>query len=166
MEFTRRTAQLLHEDHHETLVMIENLEAMIAAAKRKLPDINDSTVRSTLEKAATSIQKEVRDHFAFEESELFTRLAELGDEDIGNHLRDEHKAILPLGVQVSDLAKAALIENFTDDSWQQFKEIAAELIERMLSHIQKEEMALLPLLDEILDSETDFKLSENYGSTH
>ena len=100
MQFSRRTAQLLHEDHRATLAMIENLEDLIARAKRNLPDVSDATTRKTLEHAATAIEQEVRDHFAFEENELFTRLADSGDADIGEHLRDEHHAILPVGEQV------------------------------------------------------------------
>ena len=88
----------------------------------------------------------------------------MGDADIGEHLREEHKAILPVGEQVASLARTALDGSFDDQSWPQFKAQAGELIERMLAHIQKEEMALLPVLDELLDPQTDFELSENYGS--
>lgn len=164
MQFSRRTAQLLHEDHQATLVMVEQLEDMIARAKRNLPDVNDTATRKTLESAAAAIEQEVRDHFAFEENELFTRLADMGDAEIGEHLRDEHHAILPVGEQVASLARTALDSGFTDQSWPQFKAHAGELIERLLAHIQKEEMALLPMLDELLDPQTDFELSENYGS--
>ena len=143
--------------------MIEELESLLARAKRLPPDINDPATRKTLEKAATAIEQEIRDHFAFEENELFTRLADMGDADIGEHLRDEHHAILPVGEQVSALARAALENGFSDKSWPQFKTLTGELIERMLAHIQKEEMALLPMLDELLDPETDLELSENYG---
>ena len=62
--------------------------------------------------------------FAFEEDELFTRLAEMGDAEIGEHLRDEHRAILPVGEQVATLARTALSEGFTDQSWPQFKVLA------------------------------------------
>ena len=163
MEFSRRTAQLLHEDHRATLEMIESLENLIARAKRNLPDISNADTKKTLAHAATAIEQEVRGHFAFEEDELFTRLAELGDVEIGDHLRDEHRAILPVGEQVAALAKAALNSGFTDQSWSQFKILAGELTERLLAHIQKEEMALLPVLDELLDPETDFALSERYS---
>jgi len=164
MQFSRRTAQLLHEDHQATLVMIEQLEDLIARAKRNLPDINDTATSKTLEHAATAIEQEVRDHFAFEEDELFTRLADMGDAEIGEHLREEHHAILPVGEQVASIARIALESGFDDQSWPQFKTHAGELIERLLAHIQKEEMALLPMLDELLDPQTDFELSENYGS--
>lgn len=163
MQFSRRTAQLLHEDHRETLAMIEDLEGLLARARRTPPDINDPATRKTVEKAANAIEHEVRDHFAFEENELFTRLADMGDEDIGAHLRDEHHAILPVGEAVSALARAALQDGFSDRNWPQFKSRTGELIERMLAHIQKEEMALLPMLEDLLDPETDLQLSENYG---
>jgi hemerythrin-like domain-containing protein len=165
MQFSRRTAQLLHDDHRATLAMIENLEDLIARAKRTLPDVGDAATRKTLEQAATGIEQEVRDHFAFEENELFTRLADMGDADIGEHLRDEHNAILPIGEQVSALARAALEGGFTDQSWSQFRASTGELIERMLAHIQKEEMALLPVLDDLLDAETDLELSTAYGGS-
>jgi hypothetical protein len=32
----------------------------------------------------------------------------------------------------------------------------------MLAHVQKEEMALLPLLDEAMDAESEARLYENY----
>jgi hypothetical protein len=35
----------------------------------------------------------------------------------------------------------------------------------MLAHIQKEEMALLPVLDDLLDAETDLELSTAYGGS-
>lgn len=165
MQFSRRTAQLLHEDHRATLAMIESLEDLIARTRRSLPDINDAATREVLKSAATAIEQEVRDHFAFEENELFTRLADMGDTDIGEHLRDEHHAILPVGEQVSALARAALENGFTEQSWPQFKAQAGELTERLLAHIQKEEMALLPMLDELLDAETDLDLSTNYAGS-
>jgi hypothetical protein len=32
----------------------------------------------------------------------------------------------------------------------------------MLAHVQKEEMALLPLLDEVMDADAEARLYENY----
>jgi hypothetical protein len=89
----------------------------------------------------------------------------MGDADIGEHLRDEHNAILPIGEQVSALARAALEDGFTEQSWSHFRASTGELIERMLAHIQKEEMALLPVLDDLLDAETDLELSTAYGGS-
>lgn len=166
MDFSRRTAQLLHEDHQATVEIIEALDAMIGRAKRSIPDISDATVRKALEMAATAIEDEISEHFNFEETELFTRLEDFGDVEISEHLREEHAVLLPLGKQVSDLAKSALENGFSDTQWATFRPLAGELIERMLSHIQKEEMALLPMLEDLLDPETDMELSVNYANIH
>lgn len=166
MSFTRRTAQLLHEDHQQTIVVIEALDELIAKARKKAPDTTDPTVRKTLEKATGAIEEEVSQHFAFEENELFTRLEEMGDVAIGEHLRGEHAALLPLGEAVGAMARTALEDGFTDESWASFRNTSGELIERMFAHIQKEEMALLPALEDLLDAETDMELSSAYDDTH
>lgn len=163
MTFSRRTAQLLHEDHQATIAMIESLEQMIMRARRSQPDVNDPHIRRVLEAAGASIEHEIQSHFAFEENELFTRLAEAGDVGIGEHLKSEHQAMRGLAGQVALAAKEALSNGFTDDSWRTFASLAGELIERMLAHIQKEEMALLPMLDELLDPETDMRLAGLYA---
>ncbi len=166
MNFSRRTAQLLHEDHQATIVIIEALDQMIAQARKTPPDVTDPTVQATLKRAASAIRDEVSNHFTFEETELFTRLEDLGDVGIAAHLREEHAALLPLGNQVADRAAQALESGFTPDQWRDFHSYAGELIERMFAHIQKEEMALLPMLDELLDDETDLELSTRYGENH
>ncbi len=166
MSFTCRTAQLLHDDHQATVSVIEDLDQMIARAKRSVPDINDPVVKATLAKAAASISDEVSRHFSFEEDRLFTMLEEMGDAQIGAHLREEHAILLPLGNQVASLARTALSEGFSEDSWKEFRAKAVELVERMITHIQKEEMALLPMLEELLDPETDLALSTAYNESH
>ncbi len=163
MEFSRRTAQLLHEEHHATIAMIEGLEGMIARAKKTAPDTSDPQIVKILQQARETVEQDVRSHFAFEERELFTRLAEFGDMAIGNHLTDEHRAMLPVAEQVASIATSAMSEGFDDASWMEFRALTGELIERMLAHIQKEEMALLPILEELLDPETDMKLAEIYS---
>jgi hemerythrin-like domain-containing protein len=166
MSFTRRTAQLLHEDHQATIEVIEALDQMIARARKNAPDLGDAKVRAALTAATNAIEEEISIHFAFEEDELFTRLEDMGDVEIGAHLRDEHAAILPLGKEVSQRAKRALDTGFSSTEWVEFRTVTGELIERMFAHIQKEEMALLPMLDELLDSKTDMELAMAYGENH
>ena len=164
MNFSSRIAQLIHEDHSETITLIELLEDMVAKAGRKTPDVADDVVSKTLKKTADLIVHETRHHFQFEENRLFPILEEAGDQAIGAHLREEHAAILPLGEQVEALATAALAEGFDDNSWANFRNLTGEMTERMLAHIQKEEMALLPLLEDLLDPETDMELSEAFAA--
>lgn len=164
MDFTSRIAQLIHEDHSETIALIESLEEMVAKARRNTPDVNDPQVSKTLKKAAEMIAHETRGHFHFEENNLFPLLEEAGDVAIGAHLREEHASILPLGERAETLANDALANGFTDESWKEFRNLTGEMTERMLSHIQKEEMALLPLLEDLLDPETDMELSEAFAA--
>ena len=163
MSFDRRTPQLLHDDHQATIIVIETLEQMLSRAKRSIPDATDPSVKKSLQTAASAIEEEISAHFTFEEEELFTRLADAGDGAIGAHLAEEHKAILPLGIQMAALARAALDSGFTDTGWSEFRAVTSELIERMIPHIQKEEMALLPILDDLLDPKTDMELSTAYA---
>ncbi len=164
MDFSRRTAAMLHDDHMQTVALVEAIEDMLANAGRGMPDTTDAQVRAILTRAAREIDHEVRHHFTFEEQELFTRLAEAGDVEIGDHLREEHAAILPLGLSVAASAAGALEAGFDAAGWKAFRAEAAELAERMMVHIQKEEMALLPIVEDLLDPETDMELSTAYSA--
>ncbi|KUJ85445.1 hypothetical protein AVO45_00120 [Ruegeria marisrubri] len=166
MTFSRRTAQLLHEDHQQTIAVIEALDQLIAKHRKKAPDTSDAWVRTTLTQAIGALEEEVNLHFAFEETELFTRLEDMGDVGIGEHLREEHRALTPLGTKVAEMSRDTLENGFTDESWTEFRNVAGELIERMYAHIQKEEMALVPALEDLLDPETDMELSAAYAGNH
>jgi len=160
MSFAHRVTQMLHDEHMATVEMLNGLEEILAKAGKSPPDTGSDSVRNALGTAAALIEEEVHSHFSFEEQSLFTRLAEMGDEAIGAHLTEEHQIMLPVGEKIAAMARQALESGFTQETWTEFRGAASELIERMLAHIQKEEMALLPVLDEILDAETDFALSE------
>ncbi len=166
MEFSRRTAQLLHEDHANTIALVEELEEVIRKAGRKMPDTSDAATRKTLSKTAAMIDRELRGHFAFEEDELFTRLEEAGDVGIGAHLREEHAALVPLGEEVGRIAAEALETGFTEASWKTFRGRSGEFIEMMYSHVQKEEMGLLPALEDLLEPEEDMELAEGFEAAH
>jgi hemerythrin-like domain-containing protein len=163
MSFIHRVTRMLHDEHMASVAMLNDLEGLLAASGRTAPDTSAAAVADTLAAIADVIEGEVTSHFAFEEEQLFTRLAEFGDDAIGQHLSEEHRAILPLGQALARMARTALTDGFTPEIWDRFRSRAGELVERMLAHIQKEEMALLPILDDVLDTETDFLLSERRG---
>jgi hypothetical protein len=68
----------------------------------------------------------------------------------------------PIGVEVAGLAREASARGFDDAQWQKFRRLGQELCDRMLVHVQKEEMALLPLLEEYMDPETEARLYQEY----
>jgi hemerythrin-like domain-containing protein len=162
MSFTNRISQTLHEEHRATVALMERLEQLIARHRRSRPDVNDRAVVQLLSDLSTGVEAEVQRHFAFEEDRLFAYLAAIGDEAIGAHLTDEHTAMRPIGVRIAALAREAAVRGFDDAGWDEFRRSGQELCERILAHVQKEEMALLPLLEENMDADTEARLLQDY----
>lgn len=149
MEFNRRISRRLHEEHVATLALWGRLESVLAAGR------HDAAL---LKSAAVSLERELDRHFRFEETELFPRLAEAGEGDIGELLREEHETIRAAGIRFIALAKE-------DSLGKDLRTLGLELAERLVSHVQKEEMALLPALDDFIDDETDHELDSAYAAT-
>jgi len=149
MEFNRHISRRLHEEHLATLALWGRLEAALAAGR------HDAAL---LRSAAASLERELDRHFRFEEAELFPRLAEAGEADIGELLREEHDTIRAAGMRFIALTKE-------DPSSKEVRTLGLELAERLVSHVQKEEMALLPALDDFIDEETDHELDSAYAAT-
>lgn len=162
MTFTNRISQVLHEEHRATVALMERLEQLVARHRGSAPDRNDQVVAQLLSDLSTGVQAEVERHFDFEEGQLFTYLGAVGDEAIGAHLTSEHEAMRPLGLRLAALAREASGQGFDRARWDEFRRIGLELCERMVAHVQKEEMALLPLLDEVMDAESEARLYEAY----
>ena len=139
----RQVSRRLHEEHQASLALWTRLEAALAAGK-----VDAALMRS----AAASLAEEIERHFAFEETELFPRLAAAGEGDIAELLAEEHQGIRAAGLRFIAAAK----ENPLDA---QLRPLGLELAERLVSHVQKEEMSMLPALDDLLDDETDEALA-------
>ena len=148
MEFNRHISRRLHEEHIATLALWSRVESSLAANR---PDA------ALLKSAAAALAEELDRHFAFEEAELFPRLAAAGEADIGMLLADEHATIRDVGREF-----IALVKGEPDST--RLRTLGLELAERLVSHVQKEEMSLLPSLDDLLDEETDAELTSTYAS--
>jgi hemerythrin-like domain-containing protein len=166
MSFANRISQTLHDEHCSTIALMERLERLISQYRRGAPpDTANDAVAKLLSDLAVSVTSEVERHFAFEENRLFPYLEKAGDAAIGAHLTDEHNAIRPLGTCIAVLAREAVGRGFDAARWDVFRRVGQELSERMLMHVQKEEMALLPLLEESMDPDTEACLYQDYGET-
>lgn len=162
MTFANRISQVLHEEHRATVALMERLEQFLARQRGKPPAAADQTAARLLSDLSTGVEAEVQRHFDFEEQKLFSFLNAAGDSAIGAHLTSEHNAMRPLGKRLAELARSGAAGGFDRDGWEEFQRLGADLCERMLMHVQKEEMALLPLLDEMIDAETEVKLYDSY----
>lgn len=142
---TRQVNRRLHEEHQATLALWARVEATLASGRA-----DPALMRS----AASSLADEVHRHFVFEERELFPRLAASGEGDIAELLHEEHAVIL-------DAAQRFIAFVKEDASQAQVKVLGLELAERLVSHVQKEEMSMLPALEDLLDDDADAELALN-----
>ena len=163
MSFANRISQTLHDEHGATVALMERLEQLLARGRRAgPPDRADSNVARLLSDLSNGLETEVDRHFTFEENHLFNYLEAVGDTGICEHLTSEHQVMRPLGTRVAALARAAASSGFTPESWEEFTRLGQELGDLMLAHVQKEEMALLPVLEDNMDSETEARLYQEY----
>ena len=162
MSFANRISQTLHDEHGATVALMERLEQMLARWRRGPPDKLDGGVARLLSDLSASVEAEVERHFAFEEEYIFTYLEGIGDAEIGKHLTNEHAAMRPTGKRIAAMARAAAVNGFSPAEWEEFMRLGKEFGDRILAHVQKEEMALLPVLEENMDAETEAELFQKY----
>ena len=91
-------------------------------------------------------------------------MAEAGDGDMAALMTEEHEAIRAVAAELRPLAEAASRGTLDAAGWDALRRGALELVERQVAHIQKETMALLPLLDDVLDEDTDRDLAFAYAA--
>ncbi len=163
--FTNRVCQTLHDEHATNLVLLERLERLISRHGRTPPSNTDPVARQLLPELRSGMASEVKRHFDFEENELFPYLDSIGESAIGAHLAEEHAVLRPLITQLSKIAQAVLDRGFDAANWSEFQRVGMELRELLSAHIQKEEMSLLPVIDEGMDSETELRLYQDYMDT-
>jgi hemerythrin-like domain-containing protein len=156
MEFNRHISRRLHEEHEATLALWGRLEQALALRGTKPPAQEDLRL---LRDCAAQLADEVTRHFAFEEEELFPRLAAAGEGDIAELLAEEHAAIRAGARRFAELAHPGATP---EARWPELRALALELAERLVSHVQKEEMSLLPSLEDLLDEDTDQALAGSY----
>jgi hemerythrin-like domain-containing protein len=163
VEFTNRVCQSLHDEHMATLALFARLEALLGRHNRTdPPDAADPGTARLLRDLRTWVDTEIKRHFDFEEDELFGYLDEHGDKALGTSLTGEHRVIRPLGARIGALAQEAAGGRFSAAKWDEFWRSGQELAERIRGHVQKEEMALLPAIEDAMDPDTDARLYQEY----
>lgn len=157
-----KIGDLLHLDHMATLEVLQTLEDFLRRQGRTVPDSRDAKVRDLLGRVLAVIGLDVGKHFGFEENHLFPLFLQQGESGIVGILTQEHAAILPLANSLSAMIAKALEAGFTPVSWGMVRELGAELAEREIFHIQKEEMGLLAAISMLIKAEDDEALARKY----
>jgi hemerythrin-like domain-containing protein len=163
MDYPRQTARTLHAEHREHLALLGRVEAGLARLPRAA-ERQHAELQRLLAALAHELQVQTPRHFDFEEQQLFTRMTGSGDGPIAALLTEEHGAMRDVAAELAPLLAAARQGTLDDGGWAQLQQAALELVERQVSHIQKEEMALLPMLEELLDDDTDRQLAMDYAA--
>jgi hemerythrin-like domain-containing protein len=163
MTFRHQVSNALDDEHRTHLDLLGRVEQAVARAPRSgaAPDAELLRVVRTLQR---HLETEVGRHFDFEESALFPRMEEAGDGDLAALLVEEHGAIRAVCGELLPLLREAGEGTLTPVGWETLRRTALELVERQVAHIQKETMALLPLLDDLLDDGTDRELAFAYAA--
>lgn len=157
MEFRRHLCRSLYEEHERSLALLERLEALLGSGDAE-------NARPFLKDFVQAVGREVGPHFAFEEEEVFPLLAAAGEEEMAGLLVEEHRRLLPLAVRLMELASLAIGRGMTSTAWSEFRDRGATLASALAAHIEKENRALLPALEDFLDDEEDSRLSLELAS--
>ena len=161
MSFMRQVSQTLDSEHRSNLDLLGRVEQALAQASRAAADPEFPRLAGAF---ARLIEHDIGRHFEFEENELFPRMAEAGDGDMAELMREEHDAIREVAAELLPLAHAAAKGRLDAAGFEALRRGALEMVERQVAHIQKETMALLPLLDDLLDDDLDRTLAFGYAA--
>ena len=158
MNFSRQVSRTLDEEHRSNLELLGKVEQAIARATKP-----DAGLAGLLAQFAQALDHDIERHFRFEEESLFPRMEDAGDGEMAALLVEEHDTIREVAAEMLPLARAAVAGTIDAEGWSTLRRSALEMVERQVAHIQKETMALLPLLDDLLDDDTDRELAFAYA---
>jgi len=159
----RQVSHALDTEHRSNLELLGRVEQAFVRAPR-VGAARDTDVRRLAAALLRLIEQDIGRHFDFEERELFPRVADAGEGAIAELLQHEHDAIRAVASEIEPLLRAVAAGTLDDDGFATMKRGTLEMVERQVAHIQKETMALLPMLDDLLDDETDRALAFAYAS--
>jgi hemerythrin-like domain-containing protein len=158
MQLRRQTSRTLHEEHVTVLGLLDRFEQALIPLKSGPPGPDEGAWGLLLTRLESALEHEITRHFALEEEQLFPRLREYGAGDLADLLLEEHASIRGVAGTLLELIARAARRELDPPSWQVFRVRGLELVERLGSHARKEEDALVPVVDEMLDEQTDMEI--------
>ncbi|MGE5169081.1 MAG: hemerythrin domain-containing protein [Rudaea sp.] len=152
-------SRALDDEHRANLALLDRVEQAFGHTR----DRGSDELRMLAGALVRQVEQDIGRHFEFEERELFPRMADAGDGDMAALLAEEHASIRAVAEELLPLARAAEEGTLDAAGWDALARGALEIAERQVAHIQKESMALLPLLDDLLDEDDDRELAFAYA---
>ena len=154
----RQTSRQLHEEHLHVIALLDRLALAAARPRGAPPAPDDETWGPLLPQLANALQHEVTRHFDLEEQKLFPLLREQGHGDLAELLLEEHRVIREVARPLLELVAVARGGSLDEAGWKSLRLLLLELVDRLGSHARMEEDALVPVVDEILDDDTDLEI--------
>jgi hemerythrin-like domain-containing protein len=164
--FRNRVCQKLYEEHAAVQGLLQRVEQTIARHRENVPDAKEPALAKLMNDLASELPGEVDRHFDFEEAELFSYLAEEGIAGIGVQLTYEHGIIRPIGAALVKLIRDVRANGFDAARWAEFRKLGQQLAMTLSPHAHKEDMALLPMLEDAMDEAKEAALYEKYVLEH
>ena len=158
MVLRRQTSRQLHEEHVHVLGLLEKLGAAATRLGGTPPAPADQTWGQLLAQLANALQHEVTRHFDLEEKSLFPLLRDNGHGDLAELLHEEHQVIREVARPLLELVARARTGSLDGAGWKSMRLLMLELVDRLGAHARMEEDALVPVVDEILDEDTDMEI--------
>jgi hemerythrin-like domain-containing protein len=154
----RQTSRQLHEEHVHVLGLLDRLAAAAARLGGGPPAPEDESWGQLLPQLANALQHEVTRHFDLEEQRLFPLLREHGHGDLAGLLHEEHEVIREVARPLLEQLAHWRARPLDEAGWKSLRLLILELVDRLGAHARMEEDALVPVVDEILDDETDLEI--------
>ncbi|MCL2716302.1 MAG: hemerythrin domain-containing protein [Alphaproteobacteria bacterium] len=161
MTFKYFCTRILYDDHVATLALLSEVERMFTS-RREPPQI-DEAYRRFIDRFCKALNVEVTGHFDFEETSLFPVVTEYGEGALCELLLEEHHVLLDVARDVITLAQGGRDGGFSAEDWGKLRRLCGELNERLISHIEKEDRALLPVMEDALTMELDSELAARHN---
>ena len=162
MELQRRISRKLYEEHVAVLDLLGRFGRALERLRAEPPAMDDPAWRVLLAQVSTALEYEITRHFDLEETRLFPRLHARGEGDLAELLFEDHEVIREVTRPLLGLVARARAGGLDATGWRSLKTSGLELVERLGAHAQKEQGALVPLVDEMLDEATDRELWTQY----
>ena len=141
MQFNSQVSRRLHEEHDATLALWARVQRDPLGIARE---------------ALAALKGEIGRHFEFEEKSLFPLLAACGQGELCDMLTEEHGVIREAAAR----AEALLAAGREDAA----RAVMLQLAEEIISHASKEDVSLLPAVDDALSAQTDEQLTLEYAA--
>jgi hemerythrin-like domain-containing protein len=164
MELQCHITRRLHDEHEAVFNLLARVRrAFAGAAADSMPDLAAPAWGELLRNLHAALEFEIAGHFDLEERALFPLLAEAGAGDLVGILDEEHKVIRGIASPLIELLQKSRNASLNATDWRSLRALGLELAERLDAHASKEEAAMLPALDALLDPEQDRELIAAYA---